>query len=233
MRTPVKEKAKQLIKLLKAEHPDYNYLREIFRQIRKDLNIQVNASTTKKLPQVPTEEEIAKYYEAVWKSRNMQHVVMIKTLLYTGVRVTELIHIKLSDIDFDRCQMRINEGKGKKDRIVPYPNAFREILAIHVDNAKKNKQTFLFESSWKKPYTDRGIRKILAQYTKKAGIEHSISPHKLRHFLFTWMKKQGVDDALLQPYSGHESRASLEIYSKLSLNDAQPVYDSKIKDFPV
>ena len=79
MRTPVKEKAKQLVKLLKAEHPDYNYLREIFRQIRKELNIQVNTSTPKKLPQVPTEEEIAKYYEAVWKSRNMQHVVMIKT----------------------------------------------------------------------------------------------------------------------------------------------------------
>ena len=232
-RTPVKEKAKQLIKLLKPENPDYNYLREVFRQIRKELDVQVNTGSPKRLPQVPTEEEISKYYEAVWKSRNMQHVVMIKTLLYTGVRVTELIHIKLSDIDFDRCQMRINEGKGKKDRIVPYPTAFRETLAIHVDNSRKNKQTYLFESSWKKPYTDRGIRKILAQYTQKSGIEHSISPHKLRHFLFTWMKKQGVDDALLQPYSGHESRQSLEMYSKLSLNDAQTVYDSKIKDFPV
>ncbi len=62
---------------------------------------------------------------------------MIKTLLYTGVRVTELIHIKLSDIDLDRCQIRINEVNGKKDRIVPYPNGFREILAIHIDNAKK------------------------------------------------------------------------------------------------
>ena len=232
-RTPVKEKAKQLIKLLRQENPDYNYLREVFRQIRKELDVQVNTGAKKKLPQVPTEEEIAKYYEAVWKARNMQHVVMIKTLLYTGVRVTELIHIKLSDIDFDRCQMRINEGKGKKDRIVPYPTGFREILAIHVDNSIKNKQTNLFESSWKKPYTDRGIRKILEKYTEKAGIAHSISPHKLRHFLFTWMKKQGVDDALIQPYSGHESRQSLEIYSKLSLNDAQPTYDSKIKDFPV
>ena len=232
-RTPVKEKAKQLIKLLRQENPDYNYLREIFRQIRKELDVKVNTGAPKKLPQVPTEEEIAKYYEAVWKARNMQHVVMIKTLLYTGVRVTELIHIKLSDIDFDRCQMRINEGKGKKDRIVPYPTGFREILAIHVDNSKKNKQTNLFESSWKKPYTDRGVRKILEKYTEKAGIEHSISPHKLRHFLFSWMKKQGVDDALIQPYSGHESRQSLEIYSKLSLNDAQPMYDSKIKKFPV
>lgn len=164
---------------------------------------------------------------------NLPGVNRVKTLLYTGVRVTELVHIKLSDIDFDRCQIRVNQGKGKKDRIVPFPNRFREILAIHIDNARKKKQAYLFESTWKKPYTDRGIRKILAQYTEKAGIGHSISPHKLRHFLFTWMKKQGVDDALIQPYSGHESRASLEVYSKLSLGDAQPIYDSKIKDFPV
>ena len=92
---------------------------------------------------------------------------------------------------------------------------------------------YLFESSWKKSYTDRGIRKILAQYTKEAGIVESISPHKLRHFLFTWLKKQGVEDALIQPYSGHESRQSLEIYSKLSIGDAQKEYDTVIKKFPV
>ena len=89
-RTPVKEKAKQLIKLLRQENPDYNYLREVFRQIRKELDVQVNTGTTKKLPQVPTEEEIAKYYDVVWKARNMQHVVMIKTLLYCARSQTEV-----------------------------------------------------------------------------------------------------------------------------------------------
>ena len=63
--------------------------------------------------------------------------------------------------------------------------------------------------------------------------EESISPHKLRHFLFTWLKKQGVEDALIQPYSGHESRQSLEIYSKLSIGDAQKEYDTVIKNFPI
>ena len=163
----------------------------------------------------------------------MKHVLMIKTLLYTGARASELVHIKISDIDFDRCQIRITEGKGKKDRIVPFPNSFMETLAMHIENGKKNKTIYLFESSWKKPYSDRGIRKILMNYTKEAGIENSISPHKLRHFLFTWMKKKGVDDALIQPYSGHESRQSLEIYSKLSLADCQPEYEKKIKDFPI
>ncbi len=56
---------------------------------------------------------------------------------------------------------------------------------------------FLFESSWKKPYGDRGVRKILARYTQAAGITASISPHALRHLLFTWLKAQGVDDALI------------------------------------
>ena len=64
-------------------------------------------------------------------------------------------------------------------------------------------------------------------------MEHSISPHVLRHFLFTWLKKQGIDDALIQPYSGHESRKSLEIYSKLSITDAQAGYEEIIGKFPV
>lgn len=122
-RTPVREKAKYFLKDLKKEQPDYNYLRELFRHIRKELDITVDNSTTKKLPYVPTEEEISKYYKAVWKSRNMKHVIIIKTLLYTGVRVSELVKIKISDIDLDSCQIRINHGKGSKDRIVPFPNA--------------------------------------------------------------------------------------------------------------
>jgi hypothetical protein len=58
----------------------------------------------------------------------------------------------------------------------------------------------LFESSWKKKYTDRGIRKTLGKYSKKAGLSQSISPHMMRHFLFTWLKKQGIDDAFILNY---------------------------------
>jgi integrase len=65
------------------------------------------------------------------------------------------------------------------------------------------------------------------------GLEHNMAPHRLRHFLFTWLKTQGIDDALIQPYSGHASRQSLEIYSRLSLVDAQQTYDQTIPRFPV
>ena len=64
-------------------------------------------------------------------------------------------------------------------------------------------------------------------------MEHTVTPHKLRHFLFTWMKKQKIDDTLLHAYSGHEFKQSLEIYSKLSIADAQTAYNHFIKGFPV
>ena len=131
------------------------------------------------------------------------------------------------------CRIKINQGKGKKDRVVPFSPAFKETLALHLKQYKHENRMFLFESAFRRHYTDRGIRKILMRYTKLAGIERSISPHKLRHFLFTWLKKQNIDDAFIQPYSGHSKRDSLEIYSKLSLADAQDKYNDVIGDFPI
>lgn len=182
---------------------------------------------------MPTEEELKQYYNIVWQARNTKHMVLIKILLYTGIRVQELVDLKINDIDFDRNQIRINQGKGNKDRIVPFPQSFRETLMLYVNAELAKGAVCLFESNRKKPFTTRGIRKILADYAMEAGIQQSLSPHKLRHFLFTWLKKQGVDDALIQPYSGHETRQSLEVYSKLSLTDAQEVYNEKIDKFPI
>ncbi|WP_289139246.1 tyrosine-type recombinase/integrase [uncultured Brevibacillus sp.] len=74
----------------------------------------------------------------------------------------------------------------------------------------------------------------MAKYSEEAGLTQNLSPHKLRHFLLTWLKKQGIDDALIQPYSGHESRKSLEVYSQLTITDAQFEYNEVIKhSFPI
>jgi integrase/recombinase XerD len=163
----------------------------------------------------------------------MGDLVLIKTLLYTGVRVSELVRIRLNDLDLDRCQIRINQGKGAKDRIVPFPTGFRETLAMHAVGMRKQRATYLSESVRKRPYTDRGVRKLLGRSAPAAGLARPISPHRLRHFLLTWLKKQGIDDALIQPYSGHTSRQSLEVYSRLALSDAQTEYDQAMDQFPV
>ena len=234
IRTPVRQKARQLAKDLRKENPDYIYLRELFRHLREELGVSAHRINAEKLPRVPTEEEIRQYYEAVWQSRNMKHVILIKVLLYTGAKVSEVVNMKIDDIDFDHCQIRIPEHKGRKDRIVPFPVSFKEILAMHADAIKKKRKcAYLFVSTWNKPYSDRAIRKILSTYAKEAGIDYSISPGKLRHFLFTWLKKQGTEDAFIQSYSGHENIQSIEIYKKLSTEEGQKAYNNVIEKFPI
>jgi integrase/recombinase XerD len=231
-RTPAKKKARELTKYLRSERPDYDYLKAVFKHLREELDVQVTR-VPKKLPDVPKEDEIERYYKAVWKSQNFRDMVIIKTFLYTGIRVSELVNIRLEDVDYDRCQIRINAGKGKKDRMVPFPTSFKEVLAMHADKMRQLNAVYLFESNWKRKYTDRGVRKILEKYVERAGIKRSISPHRLRHFLLTWLKKQGIDDSFIQPYSGHSTRQSLEVYSKLTIKEAQKEYDRVIDRFPV
>ncbi len=231
VRTPPKRKARQLAKHLRAERPDYTYLKAVFRALREELGVDV-ARQPKTLPYVPTEDEIRRYYQVVWQSRRGGDIVLIKTLLYTGVRVAELVAIRLDEVDLDSCRIRITAGKGGKDRIVPFPPTFRETLALHSADRRKTGGPYLFESSWKKPYSTRGVRALLARHAA-AGLPHNMPPHRLRHFLLTWLKTQGIDDALIQPCSGHASRQSLEIYSKIALTDAQQIYNEAIGRFPV
>ncbi len=74
----------------------------------------------------------------------------------------------------------------------------------------------------------------LQQYCYLAlGVTDVCIEPKWRHFLFTWLKKEGIDDALIQPYSGHATRQSLEVYSRLSLADAQPSYNQAMERFPI
>ncbi|GCE15543.1 hypothetical protein KTT_54020 [Tengunoibacter tsumagoiensis] len=162
-RTPPKKKAKELAKLLRAERPDYSYLKSVFRALREALEIEVPRKEAR-LPEVPTEEEIHRFYQAVWNCQNFGDMVLIKTLFYTGIRVSELMAIRLTEVDVERCQIRITQGKGSKDRKVPFPYAFRELLALHMEQMKVHRAVYLFESVRKRRYTDRGVRKMLARY---------------------------------------------------------------------
>ena len=78
-RTPARQKAQQLAQYLRAEQPDYGYLKEVFRHLRLELGVEVPKSGQKKLPIVPTEAEIQRYYEVVWQARNVQDMLIIKT----------------------------------------------------------------------------------------------------------------------------------------------------------
>lgn len=144
-RTPARTKAKELAKFLRTERPDYAYLKSVFRELRKELEIEVEHPSSR-LPEVPTEEETRAFYQQVWQARKFTDMVLIKTLFYTGVRVSELVNIRFQEVDLERCQIRICLGKGGKDRMVPFPYAFRELLGLHIQQMQQKQARYLFES---------------------------------------------------------------------------------------
>jgi integrase/recombinase XerD len=83
-------------------------------------------------------------------------------------RVSELIRIRLADVDLGTCRIRITQGKGGKDRVVPFPPAFKETLALHINAQRRAGAVFLFESSWKKPYSGHAARQSLEIYFRLA-----------------------------------------------------------------
>lgn len=230
-RTPAAKKARQLAKLLRAERPDYAYLKQVFFHLRGELEIDVPRANHK-LPLVPSDTDIQRLYQTIWASQRLQDVLIFKTLLYTGVRVKELVNIRLDDVDLSTNRIHIRSGKGGKARFVPFPATFREPLAMHIAVGRTEQRLYLFESSWKRRYSERGIHKMITTYAHKAGLS-GISPHKLRHFLLLWLKRQGIDDALIQPYSGHAHRQTLEVYSRLSIQQAQTAYNAVMGRFPL
>jgi hypothetical protein len=130
-------------------------------------------------------------------------------------------------------QIAMRPGTIRHFVYMPFPAAFKETFAPHIAALQEKGAVFVFESSWKKPYSTRGVRTMLVRYAGNAGLDQNMPPHRLRHFLFTWLKTYGIDDAVIQPYSGHASRTSLEIYSKIALGSAQDAYKSVIDQFPV
>ena len=123
-RLPPKAMAKKLVRALRTQHPDYHYLKKVFQHTRTLLAIQATPPA-KRLPVLLTDVELVAFYNAIWQARQLTHAVMLKLLLFTGMRNAELVHLRPTDIDLQTCQVRITQGKGRKDRSVLFPTSFR------------------------------------------------------------------------------------------------------------
>jgi integrase/recombinase XerD len=232
-RTPPKLMARRVLRLFKGERPDYVYVKKVFSYLRAALGFRGAPPPPKKLPELLTEAEMAKFYETVWDAADRTHTVMIKLLLFTGVRNAELAALTLDDVDLKDCTLRIQQGKGKKDRVVPFPQSFRGELGQYVTGQRALDARYLFETNRLGKFTTRWIRGIVKRYAEKAGIQKRIYPHLFRHQLLTHLAKKGIVDAKIQLLSGHANRKSLEIYHDLSLSDVAEEYQEAMKDFPV
>jgi integrase/recombinase XerD len=221
-----------MVRLLRPQRPDYQYLKKVFQHTRELLKVRPR-KVEKHLPELLTDDELVAFYETVWRARQTTHMIIIKLLMFTGVRNAELAGVQLKDVDLNGCQLRIEQGKGKKDRYVLFPKSFRGELAQYIGSQKERGATYLFESNRRQPYSTRRIRQIVKQYAAEAGIEKRVYPHLFRHQIITYLTKKGIISPKLQLLSGHAEEKSLAIYRDLALSDVAEEYEEAMRAFPV
>src|SRR6516165_8192926 len=117
---------------------------------------------------------------------------MLKFLFFTAVRVSELVKIKVGDVDLGSCKVFIDRGKGAKDRYILFPAGFRLVLKSHLHANPQNR--YLFETRLFGPFTARRIQQIVQKYREQAGLRQHVHPHLFRHQILTFLTSRGLSD---------------------------------------
>lgn len=224
------EIVEKIVRLARKERLTYDDFIYVCQQARKKLGLK-RPRKEKRLPQILSETGLKKFFQVISDCGNLQHEIMLKLLFFTAVRVGELVKIKVSDVDFNQCKIFIEEGKGKKDRYILFPNNFRLVLQSHLRANPKNK--FLFETTRYTNFTPRRIQQIVKEYREIAEISQKVHPHLFRHQMITFLTSQGLSDSQIQLISGHESKKSMEIYQHLSLINVEQAYQEAVKSLRI
>lgn len=183
------------------------------------LNI-ISPKIPKKLPNYLSEDEIDNLLDVrLVTPYDYRNKAMLELLYATGVRITELINLKVSDVDLFNCFIRVF-GKGKKERIVPISDLAVKYLTIYIEEyrnmiLKEHDSEYLFISNSYKNISRQGFFKILKAECERCGIEKTVSPHVLRHSFATHMLKHGADLRIIQELLGHEDISTTQIYAHL------------------
>jgi integrase/recombinase XerD len=231
-RLPPTAMAKKLVRLLRPQYPDAHYLKKVSQHTRTLLDVSPSLRP-KRLPELLTAGELVALYETIWQARELTHVIMLKLLLFTGVRNAELVHLRLTDVNLTTCQLRITQGKGAKDRYVLFPSSFRGELAQYIERQRTQAVPYLFASKRHQPFSTRRLRQIVKQYATAAGITKRVYPHLFRHQLITHLTQQGIISPKLQLLSGHTTEQSLAVYRALAFSDVAEEYEAAMRVFPV
>jgi len=200
----------------------YSSLKILYTQILKqewDSTIP-RSKRVNKLPRVLSREEVNAILEA---KTNIKHRVILKLLYSAGLRISELCQLKVEDIDSKRMLIRINQGKGKKDRLTLLSKSILGELREYYLFYKP--KYWLIEGYYENQYSTRTVQRIFIDAKKKAGITSKCSCHTLRHSFATHLLESGVDIFNIKELLGHKSIKSTMIYLHVSNKHIQNIID--------
>jgi site-specific recombinase XerD len=225
------EKAKseivaQIAKIVRKHGLSYEDWRYVAKQVRKECDLRP-AKKGHRLPRILNADDFRRFYEAVDQAQDVQHALMLRLLFFTAVRVSELCNIAVADVDVDACKIRINAGKGDKDRYVLFGKSFATAIRTHIAAHPNNR--WLYQTRRNTKYTARRVQQIVKTYAEKAGVK--ATPHSFRHQAITWLTRHsGLADAELQLITGHARRETLAVYQHVALDgDLEEKYQQAMK----
>jgi integrase/recombinase XerD len=186
--------------------------------LKRDWNIEMIPyhKRSKKLPVVLSRDEVKMLFKA---TENIKHRAMLLTLYSTGIRASELTHLKVSDIDSKRMLVRIEEGKNSKDRYVRLSEKLLEFLRSFWINQKTKPKTWLFPGYGDdSPLSRHSVQKMILKLKDKTSIKKHVTTHTMRHTFATHMLESGVDIRRIQLMLGHRSLRTTAIYLHVASN---------------
>lgn len=203
------------LKLSESEiHSRMNAVKFYFEQVLHRQKMFFDIPRPKKkllLPKMLNKAEIKKIIAA---TENPKHALILKVCYGMGLRVSEVVALKLSDIDSAEMLVRIEQGKGKKDRIAVLPESLLPELREYYLNYRP--KVYLFEGQEGGAYSVRSAQAVFKKAMEKAGIKKKVGIHGLRHSFATHLLETGTDIRFIQELLGHNSIKTTQIYTHVT-----------------
>ena len=217
MRTPsAKTKSERLqtvitdtLKLWRRHHLTYDQTRYVAKEVRRALAIERPPTRQRVIARLSRAEEEC----LIGQAYRMPGVrgLLIKTLFQTGARVSEFVHLQVTDVYFDEQMLLITHAKGGKQRYVPLlPELTQELRTYLRDRATGP----LFETMRHTPYSPRRIQQLVQETAAVAGIIKRVHPHLLRHSVATTLLERGMPLEQIQKFLGHAKLETTQIYAE-------------------
>lgn len=173
---------------------------------------------SKKLPSVLSQEEVLRLIQC---TPNLKHRAILALLYSCGLRISELIGLRLQDFNVERKQLVVRQGKGRKDRYVSMADSFIPLLTNYYQTYKP--RVYFVEGQGGSIYSAESVRHFLRRSCKRAGISKTVTPHTLRHSYATHLLENGVDIRYIQSLLGHAKPETTMIYTHVTRKDLMAI----------
>ena len=223
-----KYKSKSISRMISSMRSFFKYLKVENIITNNPMTLISNPKLEKKLPKYLTINEVEKILNVpdMNDKIGIRDAFILELLYVSGIRVSELVNIKLNDIEESQRRIKIL-GKGNKERYVLYGSRCSELLKKFISvrsNFLKYPNDYLILSKTGRKINTREIRNIINRIKTKAGISISISPHTFRHTFATHMLNEGADLRTVQELLGHENLSTTTIYTHLTNEKLRRTY---------